>query len=76
MDFVFDASGHLSRLQMTSRAATYDTILRVASAQLQASGPIRSMAAAERAGREMQIRVCEGDGGEVTLTYEALTQVS
>ena len=71
VDFEFDASDRLAALAMKTRAARYEQILALAEAdpspsqvEMTADSPIQA---------DMQIRVCEGDDGEVTLRFEPIS---
>ena len=68
VDFVFDASGRLARLTMSTDAG-YDTVLSYA--KTRAADADGLVAAATQGGPELQMRVCEGRDGTVSVTYEA-----
>lgn len=76
VDFVLDAYDRLSSLAMHTTAVSYDQAL--AMALQQQSGPGGLQAAATRAGAagDVQIRVCEDDGGEITVAYELQASTS
>ena len=75
IDFIFDHSRHLSRLQMTTAAAGYDAVLALASQQLNQT-PDSEPSLASDAPSNLQIRVCEDEAGAVTVTYEPYSSSS
>ena len=77
VDFVFDATGRLDRMVMNSSAIAYEAALKLAQLQMDAPGPASGLeTASEDASPDMEIRVCEGDSGAVTMTFEHVTTLS
>ena len=78
VDFVFDATGHLSRLTMATTGASYSAVLKLAEVQLNSAPPsVKGLATAdEDVSTDLQIRVCEGDDGEVVMTFEPVSVLS
>ena len=77
VDFIFDATGHLSRLSMDTSATSYDAVLQLAQLQLNPTTAVAGLArAADDASPEMEIRVCESGDGKVTMTFEPVSTVS
>ena len=78
IDFVFDATGHLSRLTMATSGASYGAVLKLA--ELQLNFPLPSTGGATRANEpasdDVQSRVCEGDDGQVEMTFEPVSVLS
>ena len=78
VDFVFDATGHLSRLTMATAGASYDAVLKLAEVQLNPASPsVEALSRAdEGASTDLQIRVCESDDGQVEMTFEPVSVLS
>ena len=74
VDFVFNRAGRLDHLTMTTEAASYDEVLKVASTSLKEVPSVSTAAAV--GGEDMQIKVCEQRGGGVSVTYEAVPVLS
>ena len=78
VDFVFDATGHLAHLSMDTIAADYANVLKLATLQMNPptidnSGVTKAV---EEASDDMQVRVCEGDNGQVEMTFEPVSTLS
>ena len=78
VDFVFDATGHLSHLSMDTTAAGYADVLKLATLQMNppTTGANGVTQAAEDASDDMQVRVCEGDNGQIEMTFEPVSTLS
>ena len=78
VDFVFDATGHLARLSMDTTAAGYGDVLKLATLQMNPPAAARNgvTQAAEDASDDMQVRVCEGDNGQIEMTFEPVSTLS
>ena len=68
VDFQFDAQDRLATLSLHTGTARYETVL--AMAQMQSQQPDGVASTTDSVGDDMQVRVCEGDDGAVTMTYE------
>ena len=75
VDFVFNSAGRLDHLTMSTDAASYEEVLKAASVARMQEPPSVSTAAAP-GGPDLQVRVCEGRSGGVTVTYEAVSVLS
>ena len=76
VDFVLDAQDRLSSLAMHTKAVSYDQALAMASKQQSDPGGYQAAATQAGAAGNVQIRVCEDDGGEITVAYELETSTS
>lgn len=78
VDFVFNAAGRLDHLSMSTASASYETVQRLAMLQLSPPSAASSPAAAsdEDLSDDMQIRICESDDGQVTMTFEPTATLS
>lgn len=78
VDFVFDAAGRLDHLSMSTASASYETVQRLAVLQLNPPGAAHSgVEAADDVGdSDMEIRICESDDGQVTMTFEPASTLS
>ena len=78
IDFIFDAAGRLDHLSMSTASSSYEAVRRLAELQLTppASTQVARMASREEVTDEMEIRICESDDGQVTMTYEPTSTLS
>ena len=76
IDFVFNGSGRLASLQMHSNQIGFDEALDLANRQQSTREGVHDADSLGSGSADMQIRVCEGDGGEITFAYEPTTSIS
>ena len=76
VDFVFNGYGRLESLEMHTKQMSFDQALDMANRQQSTPDGVHDADAIGSARDNMEIRVCEGDDGEITFAYEPTTSIS
>ena len=74
VDFIFGPSARLERMVLRTHTASFEQVLGLAQRQPERRGG--KVAVLDEVAPTMQMRVCEGVDGEISLTYEPLASPS